>query len=270
MVAVSWVAAMVACLGYGVGSVLQSVGARRTAHVSGVTGVALILVQLPYMLGLAADALAFVANLVALRELPLFLVQSILTASVGVTAVIAAVRGSRLTWKDWVSLGVLGVGLVLLSIAAQPDNAIRVSEMSGWVILASSLLPVLVGAVALRLADRPSALVLALGSGLAFTGVAVAARGVSADPIGVGMLTDPLLWTIVLQGLIGMVFYALALQRGAVTSVTAITFVVEMVVPSVIGLLLFGDTVDSGLELYAGLGFALAIGGTIALMRFAE
>ena len=48
------------------------------------------------------------------------------------------------------------------------------------------------------------------------------------------------------------------------------TFVIEMVVPSAIGLLLFGDRVERGTGPIALLGFVLAIGGTIALMRFAE
>ncbi|MET0693029.1 MAG: hypothetical protein ABWY56_03815 [Propionibacteriaceae bacterium] len=270
MLALSWVAAIVACLGYGVGSVLQSIGARRTAHVSGVSGVALILLQGPYLLGLGADGLAFLANVVALQQLPLFLVQSILTASVGVTAVIAAIRGTPLSWKDWASLAVLGLGLVLLSITANSENAVRVSTLSQYVILASAVLPGVLGLAALRLPDRPSSLLLGLASGLAYTGVAVASRGISGDSFGWSMLADPLVWAIVVHGVIGTIFFALALQRGAVTSITAITFVVEMVVPSAIGLLLFGDSVHSGLEIYAALGFGLAIAGTLSLMRFAE
>ncbi len=270
MVALSWAAALVACLGYGVASVLQSVGARRTAHVSGVTGVALILVQAPYLVGLLSDAVAFAANVVALRELPLFLVQSIMTASVGVTAVIASLRGERLGRKDWLSLAVLGSGLVLLCLTADAENAVRVSSLSQWVILASALLPVLVGLTGVRLPDRASSLVLATAAGLAWTGVAVASRGFSADRVSWTLLAEPLVWAIIVQGVVGTIFFALALQRGSVTSVTAVTFVLEMVIPSAIGLWLFGDSVSSGAGPWAVVGFALAIGGTISLTRFAE
>lgn len=270
MVALSWVAAFVACFGYGIGSVLQSVGARRTAHVAGVGGVAMILLQLPYLLGLAADALAFAANVVALQRLPLFLVQSIITASVGVTAIIAAARGARLTWRDWTSLAVLGAGLVLLCVTADSESAVRVSETSQWIILASAVVPAGVGLVGLRLPDRSSALVLACAAGLAFTGVAIASRGLGGLRLDLALLQEPLLWTILVQGAIGTVFFALALQRGAVTSVTAITFMIEMVIPSLVGLLLFDDTVHSGMEPFAVAGFLLAVGGTVSLMRFAE
>ncbi|HEY5821467.1 MAG TPA: hypothetical protein VIT20_05800 [Propionibacteriaceae bacterium] len=270
MLALSWVAAFVACLGYGVGSVLQSVGARRTAHVAGVSGVALILLQAPYLIGLAADALAFMANVVALQQLPLFLVQSIMTASVGVTAVIASIRGEALSGKDWVSLAVLGSGLVILCVTADPQSAVRVSSTSQWIILASAVLPVLVGLAGLRVPVRSSALVLAGAAGLAWTGVAVASRGVSADQISWALLGQPLLWAIVVQGVIGAIFFALALQRGSVTAVTAVTFMLEMVIPSGIGLWLFGDNVGTGQGPWAVLGFLLAIGGTISLTRFAE
>lgn len=270
MVAASWAAAMVASLGYGVGSVLQSVGAKRTAHVGQVTGVALILVQLPYLLGLAADGLAFAANVVALQRLPLFLVQSILTASVGISAVIAAIRGMRLGPRDWASLGILGTGLVLLALSASSESALGVSETTQWVILASALVPASLGVLGMRLKGRPSAVVLSLSAGLAFTGVAVAARGLSASEVGWALGGSPLLWGIAAHGLLGTVYYALALQRGAVTVVTSVTFMTEMVVPSIIGLLIFGDTVHPGHGLFAGLGFALAIGGTVAVVRFAE
>ena len=67
-----------------------------------------------------------------------------------------------------------------------------------------------------------------------------------------------------------MVFFAIALQRGSVTTVTAMTFVLEMVIPSAVGLFLFGDSVAAGTAPIAGVGFVLAIAGTLALMRFAE
>ena len=107
-------------------------------------------------------------------------------------------------------------------------------------------------------------------AGLAWTGVAVASRGVSADHIGPALLTEPLLWAIVVQGVTGTIFFALALQRGSVTAVTAVTFVLEMVVPSVIGLWLFGDGVGRGDGPWAVVGFVLAIGGTVSLTRFAD
>lgn len=101
MLVLSWVAAFVACLSYGVATVLQSVGARRAASLGGVSGVLGIFTQLPYLAGLVLDTVGFVGSVVALRQLPLFLVEAIIAASVGVTAVGAALRGEHLARRDW-------------------------------------------------------------------------------------------------------------------------------------------------------------------------
>lgn len=270
MLVLSWVAAFVACVGYGVGSVLQSVGARRTAEVSGIGGVGRILRQLPYLLGLGLDGVAFLANVVALQRLPLFLVQSVLVGSVGVTAVLAALRGARLDWRDWGSLAGLGAGLVLLCVTADPRPAAPLVPTGQWLLLAATVVPVVVALVGLRRAGRLAAVLLAAAAGLAWTGVALASRAFSAEPFAWSALAHPLVWTVVVQGVLGTVFFALALQRGDVTTVTAVTFMLELLVPSLLGLVLFGDGVLPHLGPLAALGFVLAVGGTVSLVRFAE
>lgn len=270
MPVVSWVAAIVCCLGYGVGSVLQSVGAKRAAAVSGISGVAAIVAQLPYLLGLGADGVAFVANIVAARDLPLFLVQSIMAASVGVTAVIAALRGARFRGRDWAALGTLGTGLVLLAVSASADSPVAAAPAVEWLILASCALPAVVGLIGLRLSGPRSWIVLAIASGLGFSVVGVASRGLGAVPVSAGLLIHPLLWSLLAGGLLAMVFFAVALQRGPVTAVTAVAFMIEVVLPSIVGLALFGDRVSPGLGPVAAVGFVLAIAGTTALARFAE
>ena len=63
-------------------------------------------------------------------------------------------------------------------------------------------------------------------------------------------------------------FFGVALQRGSVTMVTAVTFVIEVLVPSVIGLVVFGDAIAPGRTWVAVLGILLAVAGTISLSRF--
>lgn len=220
---------------------MQSVGARRAATATGVGGVIGILTQLPYVAGLALDGVGFAGNVVALRQLPLFLVEAIVAGSVGVTAVIAALRGEKLGAKDWTALGVLGLGLVLLSASASPAEANATSVARDWTILAFALVPAALGVVGWRLVGSPSVL-----------------------------LANPLLGAIIAYGALAISFFGVALQRGQVTVVAAVTFVIEVVVPSALGLLFFGDEVAAGRDLVAGAGFLLAIGGTIALSRFAE
>jgi len=268
VVLLSWAAAVLACLGYGVASVLQSAGARRAAGATGAAGLALVLVQLPYLAGLAADGVAFAANVLALRELPLFLVQAVMTASVGVTAAVAALRGERLRARDWTALAVLGAGLVLLGVTATPGSAGAPGRAVQDGLLVSPVLPLLAGVLGVRLRPRSASLVLAAAAGLAWSGVALASRGLSAHDLGWGLVAQPLLWVVLVQGAIGTVCFALALQRGAVTPVTAVTFATEMVVPSLLGLWLFGDGVAAAGRPWAVLGFLLAVTGTAALSRF--
>lgn len=270
MLVLSWVAALVACVCYGSASVLQSVGAKRVAGATGAGGVALIVTQGPYLLGLGADAVAFVGNVVALQRLPLFLVQSILAGSVGVTALIATLRGQRLTRRDWVLLGVLGAGLVLVSATAAVESAVAISAGAAWVIFGSSLLTVVVGLVGLRLRGRGRWVTFAAAAGLGFSGVAIASRGISADAVDWSLLASPLAWTIAVQGVLALGCFALALQCGPVTTITAVTFVIEMVIPGGVGLLIFGDTVRPGWGGATALGFALAVVGTVGLARYAE
>jgi drug/metabolite transporter (DMT)-like permease len=271
MVVLSWLGAIVACLGYGVASVLQSIAAKRAAEVVGLTGLALIIKQMPYLLGLAFDGLGFVGNIVALQQLPLFLVQSIVAGSVGVTAVIASLRGAHLSWKDWTSLAVMGLGLVFLTITAVPAAATRISLLDDWVILLGAAVPAIVGLLGFRMKGRTSALVMSCAAGLGFTGVALASRGIGAQGLSLlSVLPDPLFWAIIVHGAIGMGFFTVALQREAVTLVTAITLVFEVLVPSLIGIALFGDAIEPGDMPLAIAGFVLAIGGAVSLSRFSE
>lgn len=270
MLALSWLGAIVACLGYGVASVLQSVAAKRAAQVVGLSGLALIVKQAPYLFGLAMDAVAFGGNVLALQRLPLFLVQSIVAASVGVTAVIASLRGAQLSWKDWVSLAVLGVGLIFLSASAVPGAAERISLGKDWLILLLAFVPAAVGLIGFRMKGRTSSIVMCCAAGLGFTGVALASRGIGADDMSSSLLLNPLLWAIIVYGAVGMSFFTVALQRDSVTLVTAISFVIEVVVPSVLGIALFGDAIARGLVPLAIAGFVLAIGGAVSLSRFAE
>jgi hypothetical protein len=59
--------------------------------------------------------------------------------------------------------------------------------------------------------------------------------------------------------------FTTALQRGSVTSATAVMFAVETVVPAGIGLVFLGDATRPGFAVVAALGFVLTIAGTLAL-----
>jgi hypothetical protein len=160
--------------------------------------------------------------------------------------------------------------LVLLCVTAVPTAATQIPLVDDWIILLASIAPLVVGLVGFRMKNRASAIVMSCAAGLGFSGVALAARGIGADEISWPLLLNPLPWAIIVHGAIGISFFTVALQRDAVTLVTAITLVFEVVVPSLIGIMLFGDSIAAGFTPLAVAAFALAIGGAVLLSRFSE
>jgi len=259
--------ALFAALGYGSASVLQSVAARKAESSPGLDPRLLVRLagSVPYVCGLGLDLAAFVASLVALRTLPLFFVQSAVAASVGVTAVIAAAIGVRLRGREIASLVVLGAGLLLLAASAQPDRGTPLTLGVRWGLLASVVVLGAAGALVARRNSRSSAQALAVLGGLAFTVVAVTARSLTVPSPLWQVLADPGLWAILALGGLGMLLFTTALQRGSVTSATALTFAVETIVPAAVGLAFLGDTTRPGFAPVAAVGFVLTIAGTLAL-----
>ena len=259
--------ALFAALAYGSASVLQGIAAQRAESSAGLDPRLMVRLarSVPYVSGLSLDAAAFVASLVALRTLPLFLVQSAVASSVGVTAIIAAIIGVRLRGREVASLVVLGAGLLLLATSAQPEQGTPLPLASRWAMLASVVLLAVAGSIVARRGGRSSSPALAVLAGLAFTVVAVAARSLSVPSPPWHALADPGLWAIVAHGALGMLLFTTALQRGSLTTTVAVTFAVETVVPAGIGLAFLGDTTRPGYGPIAAVGFVFTIAGTLAL-----
>ncbi len=265
--------AVFASVCYGGASVLQAVSARRTATADNMDPRFLIRMfgQLPYLTGVALDGVGFVASVVALQlHQPLFLVQSIVAGSVGVTASIAAAMGARLGRNEWLALAALGVGLVLVAVSAGAEADVVLGAVWYWVMLAATVPVGLVGAAGLRLDGAPAAAVLGVTAGLCFAITAIASRTLRIPDPWWAMIGSPATWAIAVGGLLGMMLFALALQRVAVTTVTALVLSTETVVPSVIGLAFLGDGIRSGFVAVAVLGLVMALGGAGLLARFGE
>ncbi|GAB3745161.1 hypothetical protein GCM10027598_81190 [Amycolatopsis oliviviridis] len=267
---VGYVFALVAALASGGGSVLESIGVRRAGAYG---GSALDLVRLRrqwiYFLGIGVDLVGFACAAAALHRLPLFLVQSVLAFSIGVTAAISAFLGSRLTAPGWTALGIGAIGLVLLGLSAQPGPAKALPEVWRWVLPAMALV---VGAIAwyFRRFDRPwAAQVLGFATGVGFSVVGVSARTLNLPSSGWGMLVEPAVWAMILNGLAAAVAFALALQKGGATAVNAIMFTTNTALSSVIGLVFLDDRVRDGFTAFTITGLILAMAGAIVTAHYA-
>lgn len=228
----SLTAAVAGAVAYGAGSVLQAAAAT---HGTSVTD----LLRSPgYLLGLVCDLVAWLLSLVALRHLPLFVVQSVLAGSLGVTAVLGAVvLHDRLRRRDRAALALLVAALAVLAAAGghQAATPAPAGVTAGLLAGAAAL------AVAAVAARRSGPAGWALLAGLAFSGAALAARALSGP-----LLAQPLAYAVAGFGALGAYAYAQALDRGSVTAVTAVLWAVEIVVPTVVGLAVLGDRVRTG------------------------
>ncbi len=258
---------------YGVGTVLQAVAARRTDRTRGVDVrmFGSLIAQTPYLASLVVEAVGFLASIVALRSLPLFLVQAAVASSVGVTALCAVwFLGARLGRLELSALVALGAGLVLLAISAENGPGLPLGAAQEWMLLAGVALLLMLGVGATRLPDRWACAGLAAAAGAAFGGVGIAARTLVVPQPLWHLLVEPLAWTIVGYGGSALLLFAMSLQRGSVTTTAAVTAGVETLLPAIFGVLLLGDTARSGFAGIALAGFALTLGGAVVLARFAE
>jgi drug/metabolite transporter (DMT)-like permease len=255
---------------YGAGTILQAVGVRRAAATPAGGKWAQVWAGRLYAGGLLLDGLGFLASLAALRTLPLFVVESAIASSVAITAVLAVLfLRVRLTRRELIALVAVGVGLVALAVSARAEAAVPLSGPASWLLLGCVLPVAGLGLGALRTGGSGGAAALAATAGLGFGGVGVAARVVVLPAAWWRLVLDPVAWALVAFSLIAMAAYGLALQRGSVTTVAAVTFTVETVVPAAIGLLWLGDRVRPGAAPVAVLGFVLTLGGSIVLARHA-
>jgi drug/metabolite transporter (DMT)-like permease len=272
-VSVGLLGAFVAAVAYGSATILQAVGVRRLAALpQPATLGPRVRAVWPYGAGLALDAAGFLASLVALRTLPLFLVESAVASSVAVTALLSVlVLHVALQAREVVALAAVALGLVALALAAEPGPARSPGPTIGWWLLGAAVLvaALLVVGLADRQPVRP-VVVLSVAAGLGFGGVGVAARVVEVPQQWWHVVADPAFWALAAHAVLATVCYAVALARGRVTTVAALTFAAETIVPAAVGLLWLGDAVRAGWTAVALAGFVVTLAGCIALAGRAE
>lgn len=262
--------AALASIGSGLGSAIEALGVHRAADRSGRPGELGPLLRTPlYLGGLTVDLLGFVFTVMALQLLPLFLVQSIVAASVGVTALFLAATGRPLGRQAWLALAASLVGLVMLGFSSAPHNGAVLDIGWQWVLLASAVPLALFGLLVQRIGGRSTAPLLGLTAGLAFSGVSIAARGLDLPEPAWRLITLPAVWAIAVLGILGTIFFARGMQHGRVTVVAAVSFTTTTVLPSAVGLAFLGDQIRPGYQLLASAGFLIAVLAAIALARFA-
>ncbi|WP_330254188.1 hypothetical protein OG874_06395 [Nocardia sp. NBC_00565] len=279
-------AALLACLGYGVASVLQAYAARRSAAAAEARGVGGQLTETGaptvastvaaaltvwFIVGTALDVVGFVGNSVSARLIPLFLSQTIMSANLIITAVLGiTVLGIRLHRREWIAIITVILALAALGTAAGHEGGGSDDPAMHWGVLIAAVLLFTVSQLVVRHLGSRGAVTAGLAAGLLFGALAIAVRIVGGiDPLSLPtLLADPAAWTIAIAGVGGFYLHTVALQLGSVNGATAALVVGETVIPGIAGVLLLGDTARPGWQWLAILGFVLAIGGAVAVAVF--
>ncbi|MDP9219100.1 MAG: hypothetical protein M3P23_00985 [Actinomycetota bacterium] len=276
------VLSLAAAVLFGVATIWQAIGVRRRAAVvagagpdvvvasatDSASGLLRLVTDRWYVAGTGLDFIGAVAAAIALQHLPLFVVESCIAASIAVTAVIAVpVLGLHLNRREVIALVVVGLGLTFLAVSSSPTPAEAVSTTAVWVLIGGVAV---IALVAWRALLTTSSLVMALTCGLAFSGMGLAERTLALPDPWWHVIEDPNLYSLLGYGAVGITAYASAIARGKVTTVTGVTFAVETLVPSVIGIVALNDSPRHGFAAVAVLGFVATVGGAIGLTRVAE
>ena len=185
-------AALLACIGYGVSSVLQAYGARRSAaaardrgatgHITATGGPTLRStisagLTAAFLAGIVLDVVGFAGSVVSARLIPLFLSQTIISANLVVTAVLGiAVLGIGLRTRDWIAIATVIVSLVVLGAAAGERGAVNPDRLVHWLVLAGAVLILLGGIGLVRLLGSRGAVMAGLVAGVLFGMLAIAVR----------------------------------------------------------------------------------------------
>jgi drug/metabolite transporter (DMT)-like permease len=222
-----------------------------------------------YLAALGLLVAGLLLTILALRTLPLYLVQSVRSSSLGVTALLSVlVLKQRLLWSELVAVLAVGAGVVVLALTSGEHESAPVGDAVRFGMLAAVFV---LGLAAVPAARQPpgmrSGVALGIIAGLCLSILVLGARILR----GFGPLTliaDPAAWAMGFAGLLGLLLSATAMQRASVVTVTAATVATEAVAAALLGVVICGDRPVSGSEGYAVVGFVLALAGALGLARF--
>ena len=262
---------VLAAVASGSGSVLESIGIQRSGAFGGDSSDMHKVAHQPlYWAGLFVDVLGFLLSTAALHKLPLFLVQSVMAFSVGVTAAISVMLGVRLGRRGWTALAIASLGLIALGFSAKASDAPNLPAGWRWILIGTAATVCVVGVLVNRTNQRWTAPVLGFLSGCGFAGIAIAARTLHLHGSFWHVFIEPQGWAIGANGFAGAFVLVMALQKGNATPVTAVMFTTNTVVPSAIGFLLLHDTFRPGWSVPGWAGFVIAIAAAIAVAHYSS
>ena len=212
------------------------------------------------MLVVAAYLVGFVLHATAIWLLPLYLAQALVAMSLPVTALASGRVEDALHRTGWLAVGVVTVGLVLLSLGAGAPGEVQTTTrfvVALWIGVAALGAASVVG----RQLAGP---LLGLLAGLGYAGSAISVRGIGTPVDGIVVAAA---LAVPVYGLVAFWLYSLGMHRAAVPSTTAALIVAQTFVPAAVGVALLGDGVREGWWPAVSVGLVLSTTGAVVLGR---
>lgn len=242
-----YIAGTISSLSYGIATVLEQQAAMSNKRIDSlkVSHFTSLVRRRLYILGLILDLVGWLSFLVAARRLPLFLCFAFVASSLVVTAIIfKVIYKSKMTSLEKLAICSSVVGMVLLSICAQPSAARKVSKVFEACLIVAPVIIAVIGSVSLKKDNNSnSSVILSILAGLTFAATGVISRIVKFRHITLSLLFKPLIIALIIYGLLGMIYLAAALQRDRVNKVNSVLYSVELTVPTVLGLIFLHDKI---------------------------
>lgn len=235
---------------YGASYVFQHKGTQEaTAGGDGSLGIAVLLRNRTYVIGVILFALGFWLHITALAFGSVAVVQPIIVAElIFIPPVSALVVHTKITGKEWLAILVVAGGLAgFLFVAAPTEGSITPTTMA-WVIViggtvAACALLTLGGFRSSNLAVR--AALLGVSAGLVNALMALTAKGSLHGSI-TEILTNPLSYITVVVAISTFATTALAFKAGPITISSPSIIASNPIAATLISLWLFGVTINSG------------------------
>jgi hypothetical protein len=252
--------AVAASLFTAISSICQRHGASRAPGGDGFSATLILrLVSQPvWLLGVGSMVIGFACQATALHFGSLALVQPILSSELlFVFAYIAISRNRRVRPSDWLTAGAMAAGLGLFLFAASPSGGQADAPATLWVLAALSglglILIVTVGSVTpLRRGTRPSparrAAMLGVATGVSwgFLAAVIKELGSHTGQGLAGIFSTWSLYVLVVVGAASMILSANALRAGPLAASQPGFTIVDPLVASLLGVLIFKDRLRSG------------------------
>ena len=265
--------ALGAALAYAAASVLQQrearadtgLGAEGTA--GGGIRLVLRLARKPiWLAGLAADALGYGLQAVALGVGELLVVQPVLTSGILFALPVSAWwAGRKLGRSDFAWASVLAIALTVFLLLAGTDGGRNRASPEAWLAFAAFASPVLIVCIVggARSIGTRRAVLFAFGAGVLF-GISAALTKSSVVLLhrhGLGALSYWEPYALAVIGALGFVVNQRAFQAGSLTASLPTLTVVEPVVAAIIGVTMLHETVAT-----SGVLEWLAVAASVAAM----